>query len=65
MFGRKEKYLGDKKVMVKMSDLSTMTANLWDAYWKMRDNGWDASADHLYSIIENNRTTLEKKGFWS
>lgn len=53
------------KAMVTLGDLSTMTVNLWHAYWHMKDKGYDALADELYDIITKNRIKLEKRGLWS
>lgn len=62
---KKHTYVGDKKVMVSCSDLSTMNLALWDSYWKNKDNGHKTYAEeYIYPMIEKNRKILEKKGYY-
>ena len=53
------------KAMVTLGDLSTMTVNLWHAYWNMKEKGHDYIAEELYQIMTKNRIKLEKRGLWS
>ena len=65
---KKHSWVGEKKVMVSCSDLSTMNLSLWDKYWEYRnkntERGMIMAEEVIYPLIEKNRKILEKKGYY-
>ena len=60
----KIKHIGQKRVHVSSSDMGQIVVGLWDAYWKAKDNGFNAIADNYYRMIKTYANKLYTNGYW-
>lgn len=52
------------KVMIQLSEMSTIVPILWSEYWKCREQGYNYLAEDIKNIIDSYRDKLVTTGYW-
>jgi len=52
------------KVMIQLSEMSTIVPILWNEYWKCKEEGYTYLAKDIKNMIDSYRDKLVTTGYW-
>ena len=52
------------KVMIQLSEMSTIVPILWNEYWKCKEEGYNYLAKDIKNMIDSYHNKLVTTGYW-
>ena len=52
------------KVMIQLSEMSTIVPILWNEYWKCKEKGYNYLARDIMNMIDKYKDKLVTTGYW-